>query len=158
MVKITLPNDLPRSVVGFDAIMRSLESELDSTLNATYPPYDLEITGENKYEIRVAVAGFSKDELEVVYQNGYLTVQTKVECRNFEKDQKKKAERGSSFLHNGIAKRAWRLRWKLLETIEVVGADQVDGILTVYLENIIPDSKKPRNIEIGTTKPQLLNE
>lgn len=155
MVKITLPNDLPRSIVGFDAVMRSLESEFDSAINATYPPYDMVATDENKYEIRIAVAGFSKDELEVVYQGGSLMVQTKPECRNFDKGERGKFP---SFLHNGIAKRAWRLRWKLLDTIEVVGADQVDGMLVVYLENIIPDSKKPRKIEIGSTSSQLLNE
>jgi len=155
MVKFTIPTEVSRTLIGFDQLMRSLESDFDagvSPSNSTYPPFNLVDKGNQLSEIQIAAAGFTADDLDVIYEDGILMVQTKPEKKAFDVDVR--------YIHRGIAKRAWRLRWKLLDTVEVRGAAMADGVLTISLENVIPESKKPRKIEIGaaSTKSQLLNE
>jgi len=133
---------LSRHAVGFDRIFKMLDSITAETAQGGYPPYDIEKVDENAYRITLAVAGFGKDEILIEAENGTLVV----------KGQRKDEDRRSTFLHRGIATRAFERRFQLAEYVEVTGADLANGLLSIDLVREIPEAKKPRRIEIGTIK------
>ena len=129
-----------RTAVGFDRMSRALESAArvdDSALS--YPPYDIEQVDKDHYRIEMALAGFGQDDLEIVFQEGALIVKSVP-------DGKKDADR--TYLHRGIARRAFERRFQLAEHIKVTGADLHNGMLTIDLERELPEALKPRKIEI----------
>ena len=109
-----------------------------------YPPYNIRKDNELQYSIEVALAGFSKDDIEVEVTDGSLTIRSIPEDRN----AVDKAD--ESFVHKGIAKRSFLRSFTLSDDIIVKGADLKDGMLIVDLEKVIPDEKKPRLIKIGS--------
>jgi len=131
--------------VGFDKILDRLQMASDFN-NSPYPPYNIVKVGEEQYEIEIAVAGFRESELSVSVKEGVVTVEGK-------------AEEGETaeYLHKGIAKRAFTRKFTLADTVEVEGADLSDGLLSIKLRNVVPESKKPRLIAINSDK-QLLTE
>jgi molecular chaperone IbpA len=129
-----------RSTVGFDRMLRLLDGAAGAGEAPSYPPYNIIRTAEDAYEIAVAVAGFSEDELEVKLHDGQLTVKSSPE-----KAEKEEA----SYIHRGIARRAFELRFSLADYIEVSGAHVANGLLHVELTRNVPDAKKPRTIAIG---------
>lgn len=140
-----------RSSVGFDRLSQLLESTLAKTEPA-YPPYNIEKTGEDKYRITLAVAGFDRSDLDITVQENRLVVSGKMN------DEARKAEDKSQYLYRGIAGRAFRHTFELAETIKVVGADLVNGLLHIDLVREIPEQAKPRRIEIaGAAKPQVID-
>ncbi len=134
-----------RSTVGFDRIGRLLEaaSRVDSSAQS-YPPYNIEKTGEDSYRIVMAVAGFAEGELNITVENDSLTVQGKVE------DVEDKDGNGR-YLHRGIAGRAFERRFQLADVIEVKGARLENGLLEIELEREVPEHLKPRTIAIRST-------
>ena len=132
-----------RSTVGFDRMMRLLDAagRVDESA-LTYPPYNIEKTGEDSYRVTMAVAGFSQDELNITVQEGVLTVTGKAV----------KEEEPKQFLHRGIARRAFERRFELADHIQVRGADLRDGLLAIELVREIPEAMKPRSIKIGSSK------
>lgn len=129
-----------RSTVGFDRMLRLLDGVPGAGEAPSYPPYNIIRTAEDEYEIAVAVAGFGEDELEVKLHDGQLTV----------KSTPDKAEKeGSAYIHRGIARRAFELRFSLADYIEVSGAHVENGMLHVELVRNVPEAKKPRTIAIG---------
>lgn len=136
---------LMRSTVGFDHLSRLLDSALTTEGAAAYPPYNIEKLGEDDYRITMAVAGFAPDELTVTVQEGTLLIAGK---GRDEKDDRK-------FLHRGIAKRAFERRFELADTIRVGDARFENGLLEVELKRVIPDHKKPRQIEIRSTDEKV---
>lgn len=122
--------------IGFDNVLNKLSSVAPGQTN--YPPYNILKTDENFYQLELAIAGFSRDDLEIEVKDGTLTV-----------SGKKENEEDNKYLHKGISTRAFRRTFTLADTIIVNGADLVDGILTIELENVIPEEKKPRKIAIG---------
>lgn len=130
-----------RSTVGFDRMLRLLDNAGGVADVPSYPPYDIVKAGEDKYRISVAVAGFGEDELEVKTQNNQLTI----------KSVAGKAEAGSetAYLHRGIARRAFELRFSLADHVEVTGAHVDNGMLGVELERKVPEAMKPRTIAIA---------
>lgn len=133
-------NSLYRSTVGFDRLFQLLDGVGGVDGDApTYPPYNIERRGENEYRITMAVAGFTRDELKVDVKESTLLV------RGEKQPENKKAE----YLHRGIAQRGFERRFQLADHVEVSGADMVDGLLHVDLVRNIPESMKPRTIEIG---------
>jgi molecular chaperone IbpA len=133
---------LHRNAVGFDRIFKLLDGLATDAAQGGYPPYDIEKVEENAYRITLAVAGFGKEDITIEAQNGTLLV----------KGQRKDEDRKSTFLHRGIATRAFERRFQLAEYVEVTGADLANGLLSIDLVREIPEAKKPRRIEIGTTK------
>lgn len=131
---------LMRSSVGFDHLNRLLDSALTSDGAAAYPPYNIEKVSEDDYRVTMAVAGFSPEELTITVQEGTLILAGKA------KDDDGKR----TFLHRGIAKRAFERRFELADTIQVGDASFENGLLQVELRRVIPEHKKPRNIEIRT--------
>ena len=132
-----------RSTVGFDRMMRLLDAagRVDESA-PTYPPYNIEKTGEDSYRVTMAVAGFSQDELNITVQEGVLTVTGKAV----------KEEEPKQFLHRGIARRAFERRFELADHIQVRGANLTNGLLHIDLVREVPEAMKPRSIKIGSGK------
>ena len=131
--------------VGFDPIFDRFESMFDDNFFANqthqnYPPYNIMKTGDYTYNIEIALAGFSKKDIDVSYEDGVITVKSIQEAKQ-DGDQ-------SGVLHKGISKRMFTKSFSIADDVEVKGAELKDGLLTISLERIIPESKKPRTIEI----------
>jgi molecular chaperone IbpA len=136
---------LYRSTVGFDRMFNLLDT-LGGVDNSgqTYPPYNIERTGENDYRVTMAVAGFSEDDLNVEVKEGTLTVKG---------DKKSEAEqKEEQYLYRGIAARAFERRFQLADHVEVKGATLENGLLHIDLVREIPETAKPRAIAIGKAK------
>ena len=127
-----------RSTVGFDRLTRLLENRLDEGAY-TYPPYNIEQTGEDSYKIVMAVAGFGEGDLTVTQQANTLLISGK---------QEKPAE-DKKYLYRGIAARAFERRLELADHIKVSGASLANGVLSIDLVREVPEAMKPRQIKIG---------
>jgi molecular chaperone IbpA len=135
---------LYRSTVGFDRLANMLDSAMTTDVGAnTYPPYNIEKSGENEYRITVAVAGFTEDELSVELRDGQLLIS----ARKAEDDE---APEGRTYLHRGIAARAFEKRFQLADHMRAVGAESKDGLLHIDLVREVPEALKPRKIEIAS--------
>ncbi|MCC6918897.1 MAG: Hsp20 family protein [Alphaproteobacteria bacterium] len=136
---------LYRSTVGFDRLFQMLDGAADNQ-GQSYPPYNIERLGDNEYRITMAVAGFSEADLGIEVKESALTVTGK---------QPEDAKR--NYLHQGIAGRAFERRFQLADHVEVSGAKLEHGLLHIELKRVIPESKKPRRIEIGAgAEPQSI--
>lgn len=132
---------LYRSTVGFDRMFTMLDTLAQPDQSQTYPPYNIERTGENSYRITMAVAGFGESDLSIEAREHVLTVKG---------DKSDDGENGSGeFLYRGIAKRAFERRFQLAEYVEVNGAKLENGLLHVDLVREIPEAMKPRRIDIA---------
>lgn len=132
---------LYRSTVGFDRLFTMLDSLGQPDNGQTYPPYNIERTGENAYRVTMAVAGFAEEDLAIEAKANVLKVAgAKPEDRSDET---------RDVLHRGIASRAFERRFQLADYVEVTGAQLENGLLHIDLEREIPDSMKPRKIEIS---------
>jgi molecular chaperone IbpA len=132
---------LYRTGVGFDRLAKMLD-EVNNFDAPSYPPYNIERTGEHEYRITMAVAGFTADELNIEVKNNALTVSGK----------KAEREDKQEFLHQGIAARNFERRFQLADHVEVTGAEMENGLLHVDLKREIPEAMKPRTIAINGGK------
>jgi molecular chaperone IbpA len=131
-----------RSTVGFDRLFSMLDRVAGGEQNApTYPPYNIERTGENAYRITLAVAGFAEDELSVETRENALTVRGSKETA--QKDEKR------DMLYQGIAARAFERRFQLADHVVVTGAASENGLLHIDLVREVPEAQKPRTIAIN---------
>jgi molecular chaperone IbpA len=130
-----------RSTVGFDRLFDMLENGGVGNGGENYPPFDLVKTGENDYQIDLAVAGFKPDEIDITAQQNVLIVsgRKKEETEN----------KGSDYIYRGIANRSFERRFALADHIQVKGADLKDGLLSIELVREIPEAMKPRKINVG---------
>lgn len=152
--------DIDKYFVGFDDQFNRLAKMHDElTKNVpNYPPYNIRKTGDNTYQIELAVAGFAKQDIEIELRENSLVIKG---VTNSEDD-----DNMSTFLVKGIANRAFTRTFALNDQIEVKDADMINGMLRIFLERIIPDHKKPKKIEVksvdepvkGKRKAQLLTE
>ena len=134
---------LYRSTVGFDRLFSLLDRSAGVEA-PTYPPYNIERTGENEYRVTVAVAGFNEPELSVVAKENTLTIRG-------EKNAKDEEKRGD-VLYQGIAARTFERVFQLADHVQVKGANLKNGLLHVDLVREIPEAKKPRSIPISNGK------
>ncbi|MEM7239187.1 MAG: Hsp20 family protein [Pseudomonadota bacterium] len=135
---------LYRSSVGFDRLASMLDQVMTHDVGtASYPPYNIEKTGDAAYRISIAVAGFAKDDLEIEIKEGQLLVKA-TRRANSETD-------GKVYLHRGIAERGFERRFQLAEHVRVSGADLDLGLLHIDLVREVPEELKPRTIKIGQT-------
>jgi molecular chaperone IbpA len=132
---------LYRTGVGFDRLAKMLD-DVNNFDAPSYPPYNIERTGEHEYRITMAVAGFTADELSIEVKNSALTVSGK----------KAEREDKQEFLHQGIAGRNFERRFQLADHVEVTGAEMENGLLHVDLKREIPEAMKPRTIAINSGK------
>jgi molecular chaperone IbpA len=134
---------LYRSVVGFDRLATLLEAASKADASSGYPPYNIENVGENAYRIEVAVAGFKADELAIEVKENLLTVSGRKAANDGEK----------RYLHRGLAERDFERRFQLADYVVVTDASLADGLLAISLKRELPESLKPRQIQINTGAP-----
>ncbi|MDP4024774.1 Hsp20 family protein [Methylobacterium sp. NEAU 140] len=134
---------LYRSTVGFDRLFSALDQFASAETAPTYPPYNIERTGENAYRITVAVAGFTEADLSIEVRENALTLKG---------ERKPEADKRAEFLHQGIAARAFERRFQIADHVQVTGAALENGLLHVDLVREVPEAKKPRRIEIATSR------
>jgi len=132
---------LYRSTVGFDRLFSALDQYVAADPAPTYPPYNIERTGENAYRITVAVAGFTEADLSIEVKENALTLKG---------ERTPDANNPVTFLHQGIAARAFERRFQLADYVQVTGAALENGLLHIDLVREIPEAKKPRHIQIAT--------
>jgi molecular chaperone IbpA len=138
-----------RSTVGFDRLMNMLENSVQWAEGGNgYPPYNIEKTGEDRYRITLAVAGFGEDELAVEARENALLVE----------GRKKDGDAGHSYLYRGIAGRSFKRQFQLADHVKVTGAHLHNGLLVVELVRELPEAMKPRRIEITTAAPAISEE
>lgn len=134
---------LYRATVGFDQIADLMDRVFASDLpQPTYPPYNIEKTAENAYRISIAVAGFAADDLTVEVKENALVVAAR---------KADEAEETRTYLHRGIATRAFERRFTLADHVRVTGATHADGMLHIDLVREIPEVLKPRRIQIASS-------
>ena len=140
------PQDFQKAMgfsIGFDSLFDRL-FDMDTTRDSGYPPYNIRKVNELQYVIELALAGFSKDDIEVEVTEGQLAIRSK------KLEEKTEVNSDDSFVHKGIAKRSFMRQFTLSDDIIVKGADLKDGMLIIDLEKVIPDEKKPWLIQIGS--------
>jgi molecular chaperone IbpA len=138
-----------RSTIGFDRLTRLADAATRLDGSASYPPYNIEITGESAYRLTMAVAGFAPEDLEITVKENALLVSGKA----------KKEDETVQYLHRGLARRAFERRFQLADHIKVTGASLDNGLLHVDLVREIPEAMKPRKIAIAAgAKPQVIEQ
>ena len=140
---MVLLNDLSKLdmfTVGFGDMQKRLLEATENLAKSVpgWPPYNIAKVDENKYVIEVAVAGFARSDLEIELQDNKLLIRGAT-----------KPDEKAAYLHKGIADRAFKREFHLADTVEVQNAEIINGLLKVWLENVIPDSKKPRKVDIA---------
>jgi molecular chaperone IbpA len=134
-----------RSTIGFDRLARLVDASTRVDNAAlSYPPYNIEKTGDDSYRLTMAVAGFSQSELDITVHEGTLIVTGAAE----------KHDEQARYLHRGIARRAFERRFSLADHIKVTGASMDNGLLHVDLAREVPEAMKPRQIRIAGAEPQ----
>ena len=142
---LSIFNSLRPFSIGFDDMFEQFENMLGNgnlSVHSNYPPYNKRRTGKDKYSIEVALAGFSKKDVEVEFEDNLLTVRTKqINKSNVENNN-------GEMLHKGISQRQFARTFTIADDVKVNGAELKDGLLTIKCERIVPDYKKKKIIEI----------
>jgi molecular chaperone IbpA len=140
---LTRIDALNRALVGFDTMFDTLEHRFANQLSNNYPPHNIIKTGENQYEIQIAVTGFEKSEIAVTVENNVLVIKGESNTIDYQPEQ---------YLHRGLATRDFAREFPLAEHIEVSGAEIKNGMLLVKLNRNVPESAKPKIIDIVDVK------
>jgi len=138
MTRLSIWNDLRPFSVGFDDLFDHFNNQLEIKQTVSYPPYNINRIDDLNYQIEMALAGFSKTDIDIKYADNQLTI------KSVDSDDKKEKET----LHRGISKRKFSRTFTLAEDMKVNGAELKDGMLLIELEKIVPEEKKPRTIDI----------
>ena len=139
---------LYRTSVGFDRLASMMSSATRQDQGNSYPPYNIRTTGEDNYQITMAVAGFSESEIDITTeQNRLLITGNRVD---------EKEEQGE-YLHRGIATRSFERRFNLADHVKVISASLENGLLHIDLERELPEAMKPRTIKISKPAKRLLD-
>ena len=137
-----------RNSVGFDRFSDLFETALRNDSSGGYPPYNVEKRGEDSYRIVVAAAGFQQDDLDLQVEKGVLTVSGS--------KRESMSDEGVTFLHQGIAQRAFKLSFRLDDHIEIKGANLSNGLLSIDLQRVVPEEAKAKRSPInGDSQPAL---
>jgi len=137
-----------RTAIGFDRLARLVDTAASGQEAQSYPPYNIEKTGDDSYRLTVAVAGFRPEDLDITVKDNTLHVSGRVASEG------RKAE----LLYRGIAGRAFERRFVLADHIVVEGADVQHGLLHVGLKRVVPEELKPRKIVIGNGAPRAIGQ
>lgn len=139
-----------RFTIGFDRMQRQLDQFTHTDeAQATYPPYNIEVLGDDAYRITMAVAGFSETDLDITVENTRLTVTGRIDNGD-SGDKGEAGENEPQFLHHGIAARAFERQFELADHIKISAAKLDNGLLHIELEREVPEALKPRKIDITT--------
>ena len=141
---LSIFNQLRPVTIGFDNVFdhfeRMFEDDFRGLSVPNFPPYNIVKTGKNTYDVELALAGYSKKDIDVSLEDGVLTIKSiKEEKEDTEED---------GVIHKGIAKRYFSKAFTIADDVEVKGAELKDGLLKVSLERIVPEHKQPKTIEV----------
>ena len=136
---------LYRSFIGSDHLASLIDAASRAEKQSPSPPYNIELLGDDKYRVTMAIAGFSKDDVSIQVEENTLTI---TGTKKTEADDKESKER--KFLHKGISERNFERKFQLGDHVKVLAADMENGLLHIDMERVIPEAKKPRQIEIGS--------
>ena len=140
---LSIFNQLRPVTIGFDNVFdhfeRMFEDDFRGLSVPNFPPYNIVKTGKNTYDVELALAGYSKKDIDVSLEDGVLTIKSIKEYKEDKED---------GVIHKGIAKRYFSKSFTIADDVEVRGAELKDGLLKVSLERIVPESKKPKTIEV----------
>ena len=138
------------ALIGFDELFKRIK-ELESP-KTNFPPYDIIKTSADEFIIKLAVAGYSKDDISVILDSGKLSVDGAIESDDYTLDKlldaTYKNEKYPEYLHKGISQRNFKREFTLADTVEVSDVKLSEGMLLIYLKNIIPESQRPKNFKI----------
>ena len=138
-----------RNSVGFDRFSDLFETALRNDSSGGYPPYNVEKRGEDSYRIVVAAAGFQQEDLDLQVEKGVLSVSGS--------KRETSTDDSVTFLHQGIAQRAFKLSFRLDDHIEIKGANLSNGLLSIDLQRVVPEEAKAKRIPINGEQPALQN-
>jgi len=143
MTKITTFDLSPfyRTSIGVDRLFDRIINQIDTAASNNYPPYNIVKTGDNTFELQLAVAGFREGEISITVKDGVCTVSGE--------QGERELPQGHEYFYQGISARRFVRSWPLGEYVEVRAAEMRDGILTVHLEQVLPESARPKNIAIS---------
>lgn len=143
LMKLTTGNlpDFYKTTVGFDRLFDEVERRFQNSVQTGYPPYNIVKVTDNEYVIELAVAGFTEEDITVEIENSMLTIEANV----VDVEQP-----DTTYIHKGIAARSFKRQFQVADTVEVVDAEMKNGMLSIKLENIIPEAMKPRQIKINS--------
>ncbi|MGB3727212.1 MAG: Hsp20 family protein [Glaciecola sp.] len=148
---------LYRSFIGSDHLASMIDAANRQEKQTTYPPYNIELLGEDKYRITMAIAGFAKDDVLIEVQENTLKVVGKKPTEDASASTTSTGEANSGseqnqrkFLHKGISERNFERKFQLGDNVKVLAADLQNGLLHIDLERIVPEAKKPKQIQIGS--------
>tara|TARA_B100000925_G_scaffold128354_1_gene96038 strand:+ start:1368 stop:1817 length:450 start_codon:yes stop_codon:yes gene_type:complete len=143
---LSIFNQLRPVTIGFDNVFDHFERMFDDdfrTLSVpNFPPYNIVKTGSNTYDVELALAGYSKKDIDISLEEGVLTI------KSIKSKEEKEVEDNNGVLHQGIAKRYFSKAFTIADDVEVKAAELKDGLLKVSMERIIPEHKKARTIAI----------
>jgi len=139
---------LYRTSVGFDRLASMLSTASRQDQGNSYPPYNIRTTGEDRYQITMAVAGFAEENLNITTEQNRLIVTG---------EREDEVEETGEYLHRGIATRSFERRFNLAEHVKVINASLKNGLLHIDLERELPEAMKPRTIKIGKSAARLLD-
>ena len=142
---LSIFNSLRPFSIGFDDMFDQFENMLGNgglSMQSNYPPYNIRRTGQDKYSLEVALAGFSKNDVEVEFEDNLLTVRTKQVDKSDNKND------DGEIIHKGISQRHFARSFTIADDVKVNGAQLKDGLLTIACERIIPEHKRKKLIEI----------
>ena len=143
---IQLFNQLRPVTIGFDNVFdhfeRMFEDDFRGLSVPNFPPYNIVKTGKNTYDVELALAGYSKKDIDVSLEEGVLTI------KSVKSAEEKEVEDNNGVLHQGIAKRYFSKAFTIADDVEVKGAELKDGLLKVSMERIVPEHKQPKTIEV----------
>ena len=143
---LSIFNQLRPVTVGFDNVFdhfeRMFEDDFRGLSVPNFPPYNIVKTGKNSYDVELALAGYSKKDIDVSLEEGVLTI------KSVKSAEEKEVEDNNGVLHQGIAKRYFSKAFTIADDVEVKGAELKDGLLKVSMERIVPEHKQPKTIEV----------
>jgi molecular chaperone IbpA len=143
---LSIFNQLRPVTVGFDNVFDHFERMFDDDFRGlsvpNFPPYNIVKTGKNSYDVELALAGYSKKDIDVSLEDGVLTI------KSVKSEEEKEVEDNNGVLHQGIAKRFFSKAFTIADDVEVKGAELKDGLLKVSMERVVPEHKKARTIDI----------
>ena len=143
---LSIFNQLRPVTIGFDNVFDHFERMFDDDFRGlsvpNFPPYNIVKTGKNSYDVELALAGYSKKDIDVSLEDGVLTI------KSVKSEEEKEVEDNNGVLHQGIAKRFFSKAFTIADDVEVKGAELKDGLLKVSMERIVPEHKKAQTIEV----------
>ena len=143
---LSIFNQLRPVTIGFDNVFdhfeRMFEDDFRGLSVPNFPPYNIVKTGKNTYDVELALAGYSKKDIDVSLEEGVLTI------KSVKSEEEKEVEDNNGVLHQGIAKRYFSKAFTIADDVEVKGAELKDGLLKVSMERVVPEHKKARTIDI----------